>query len=561
MSVDALQSRRSSKSESILKSENSQNQPHSGSAVAPQHPPLQLPSPGLTPRRDSPFYHVSAADAQEDFDQHNDGSQQRSSGSEPISPTQKHHITQETEGEQDRYSERHTPPMEHDRERLSDSREAELWKLFEQFDTLSAKRIRLRQSRMALKFKREAELKLRVNFMRHLSILFANLDQPEAERLRGEYDDLQKATEDYLRMENNYRQEEDEMEEHEYLVSVSMEKFENPLDKRPAPVSQAHTGPSTPSMDDENPIRKLPRCVITYLSRIGDERILQERLAELESEWFFTVERQAQRRHFNMTLDEESEEFLSTFDEQWAKTSQDLNNVQMDVSSLHMLCLDKGYSGFDYEDLSALNTFQYIGEPILQPYMDPLNLPPLKQAVFLNDTESANEGDEDHSGQDWDTPMAPLRRLQSFHLQQSPSMPSKELINKWLLHNLRISPFSIWRLHRSSLWEPLRAQGWQDVDISFFILDAWFDDDAAQAPTPDNPSLDDEPTVVALAGGHGGRERLKSTSLPSSPRAPVRRLGLQRFRSLDFQPLPTSWFPIPTVRSSLAPGHGSFVAI
>ncbi|KAL4936718.1 hypothetical protein BDV06DRAFT_88605 [Aspergillus oleicola] len=514
----ALQSHRSSKTESMVKSESSQSQPRPGSAAAPQRPPLRRSSPGLLPRRDSAFTHISAAEVQDEYIQHEHGTQQ-SLGSDAVLPAQPSPGNSEADQEIGQGLERHTVSMNDDGQNSKVSREAELMSLYGKINDVTSQRVRARQSRMALKYKREDELELRVQFMRHLNSFFANIDHPEAERLLAEYERLQAATDEYLTMENIYNHEEDELEEQEYRLSLSVGSFSASSNMGSTPHFPSYSGPWSPDPDEDraSTIAELPRCVVTYLARIGDERMLQERLEELDSEWFITMDRKAQRNRVQMPLDEDSEEFLATFDEERAKIWKDLNNAQMDVISLRSICLDQHHSGFDYEDLCTLHPFRYVGQPTAELELDPLSLPPRQQSVFLDDTKSTDD-DSEPPELDWDTPIpSPRRRLHFFHLlNTTPSIRSNEFINKWMLHQLRVSILGIWHLHRSPLWQPLRQQGWQDHDISHFILEAWFHDDAARAPLIHDPSLDEYDTAAGHADGQETRERLRSTSLPSS---------------------------------------------
>ncbi|KAL4785425.1 hypothetical protein BJX76DRAFT_182168 [Aspergillus varians] len=521
MPMGALQHRRSGKTESTLNFGNPQGQPHSTSTIPPQH---------LCSDLGSAYGQINVSDAQEDPAQPIHGLQQQPSVPSPTGATQIGPYHQTSNDGRDSDIKKSTTPMEDEGKNSRNARETEILNLYEEFRRLSAKRVRVRQSRMALKYQREDEMELRVKFMRRLNSFFANLDHPSAEPLRMEYELLQVATEEYLRLENSYRQEEDQLEEQEYELSLSMEGFTGSTDRGPTPAVQNYTLPETAGMDEdeEASIRKTPPCATTYLTRVGDERILQERLAELESEWYIAIERQAQRHQLSIPLDEDSEEFLLTFDRQWANVWKELNNAQLDVNSLHMICLEQGYSGFDHEDLFSLNLYQYEATRELDP--DPLNLPAQEQSIFVAKANFTGEDNYDPPGPNWNNGKgSPMRQLQ----QGGSSMNSIEYINKWMLHQLRVSSVGIWRLQRSPFWQPLRDQGWHNHEISQAILDSWFSDEAALASSSYNPYLneddDDEDTII----GHGNRRRprgnLKApSSMPSSPRSSAPKLAMLR---------------------------------
>ncbi|KAL5001326.1 hypothetical protein BDV10DRAFT_182560 [Aspergillus recurvatus] len=542
MPLAALQNRRSSRTDSTLKPESQRGQSLSDPNAAPQHPPLPLPSPGLSLGLGGSYHHINSSDAQESSVQPTRGFEQHAFGPEspePSHPSPNNRAT--SEGYHD--LEKHTATIGEESGTSRNVRETELLKLYEEFNNLSAKRVRARQSRMALRYKREDELELRVRFMKRLNSFFADMDLPEAGSIMEEYQLLQVATEDYLRLEDSYRQEEDELEEQEYMLSVSIESFTGSPSNGAEPNNQSVPGTWSPVLDDEELVHGLPHCITAYLSRIGDERILQERLAELDSEWFFTIERQAQKLQYNLSMeDEDSKEFLETFDEERARIWKDLNNAQMDVVSLHAICLEEGHRGFDYEDLSALNLYhQYVDDTFWAPEIDPLRLPLNEQSVFPGESQVANLNPDDSMPfePNRNTPyQSPLRRFRfSQALQQTSSIRPNEFINKWMLHQLRISRMGIWRLQRSPLWQSLREQGLRDHDISRLILDKWYSDETALALSSGGSYLNnaddgDVDTVVGYANGRGrglDMKRASSQSLPSSPRASAPKLGPRRY--------------------------------
>ncbi|KAL4973453.1 hypothetical protein BDW66DRAFT_142136 [Aspergillus desertorum] len=533
--------RRSSRADSTLKPDSLRGQSYADPNAAPQHPPLPLPSPGLSLGIGGSYHHINNSDAQESPVQPTYGFEQHSFRPESLEPT---HLSPNNRAYSKEHQdmEKHAATIGKESEVRRQARETELLKLYEKFNDLCAKRVRARQSRMALRYKREDELELRVKFMKHLNSFFADMDLPEAGPIMQEYQLLQVATEDYLRLEDSYRQEEDELEEQEYMLSVSIESLTGSPTRGPGPNNQSVSGTWSPVSDDKKSVRELPHCMTAYLSRIGDERILQERLAELDSEWFFTIERQAQRLHHNLSMeDEDSKEFLETFDEERARIWKDLNNAQMDVVSLHAICLEEGHRGFDYEDLSALNLYhQYVDDTFWATETDPLRLPLDEHFFFSGEHQVANLNLDDSipsESQRDTTDQSPLRRFRfSQALQQTSTIRSNEFINRWMLHQLRISSMGIWRLKGSPLWQSLRAQGLRDRDISQFIIDKWFSDETTrEAPFNDSclnsADDDDADTVVGHANGRGGDlniKRASSQSLPSSPRASAPKLGPRR---------------------------------
>ncbi|KAL2856411.1 hypothetical protein BJY01DRAFT_178756 [Aspergillus pseudoustus] len=405
-------------------------------------------------------------------------------------------------------------PQEDSIAALSDS-------LVEQQKDVSAKRLKVRESRTALRHNRDEVSKLRSKFMARLDSVFARLDHADLELLQG-YEQLQKATQDHMRMESSYHQEEDQLEAEEYMLTLNMESF--------AALSGSGSSPNVPNRPRKaRPVghtarRELPRCIVSYLRRIADERMLQESLSELESEWFITLERQHEGYHF---LDEDSE-FLRTFEQQRNDIWKDLTNAQLDVNSLRIVCLDQGYTNFEYEDLSSLNLFQYDGEQILDMDQDPLKLAPEEQFHYVSITETPNQDPDFFLDLDPETlEVPPSEQIHFIHgPDHNKSHKSAEFVNKWMLHKLRISSMGIWHLQDLPIWDPLRRKGWDDYDISQYVLDRWFYDDTALASLSSTSSYyGDGETMIAQAAKR--KDRVKSRSLSPASR-PARRPSLRR---------------------------------
>lgn len=521
MYVEALQYRRNSKTDSALRLESQHGEPRPDSTG---------------------FLHISGSDAQGVLALPAYGSQQHSPDSEPIGPTlpdpKNRGIDEELGDEQ----EDHTAHTADHGDSLRNAQGAQIVNIYKRLDDFSALRVHARQSRMALSYKRDDEMKLRVELMKRLNAFFANLDHPEAEPIMQEYELLQAATEDYVKMENSYREEEDQLEEQEYLLTLSMDDFADSFNRGEIPKPQSYTRYSSPDTDkEEEPMNETPSCIITYLTSIAQERMLQEQLVELEAEWYMVNEKRAQRQRLNMPLDQESAEFLQIFGEEHNNTWKDLYNSQMDVNALRMICLEQGHRDFDYQDLSSLHSYHpYIGEHTWEPEPNPLKLPPQELTVFPEENGALSLGNNEYPELESDIPDITPRSQHQFNeaLQKRSSINSNEYMNRWMLHQLRISSVSIWSLIRSSFWTPLREQGWQDQDIGQAVLDTWFFDEAALAPSSYNAYLDDnddeEDTMVGHATGRKKDVVVRTQSLPSppsSPRTSAPKVGSMRPRS------------------------------
>ncbi|CEL04824.1 hypothetical protein ASPCAL05949 [Aspergillus calidoustus] len=398
-------------------------------------------------------------------------------------------------------------------------------RLIEQQKDVSAKRLQVRESRTALRHKRDEVSELRSEWMEQLNTFFARLDHVDEELLRG-FEQLQGATEEHMHMESSYHQEEDQLEEEEYMLTLSMESFAALSGSGSSPITPRHPRPLT-QRAGPNTRRELPRCIISYLKRIADERMLQESLSELESEWFITLERQDEKYH---PLEAEDSEFLRTFEKQRSDIWRDLTNAQMDVNSLRLVCIDQGYTNFDYEDLSSLNLFQYDGERILEPNRDPLKLGLEEEFLYISGNEAPDQDFDMALDLHLETSEVPPSEHIRFIPNPDHNRPHKsaEFVNKWMLHKLRISSMGIWHLQHLPIWGPLRKKGWEDHDISRYVLDRWYFDDAALAPLSSTSYYGGGETMIAPTTKR--KHRVKSRSLPPPSRSP-RKVPLQRYRT------------------------------
>jgi hypothetical protein len=352
-------------------------------------------------------------------------------------------------------------------------------RLIEQQKDASARRLQVRESRTALRHKRDKVSELQSKWMEQLNVFCARRNHDDEELIRC-FEQLREATVEHMNMESAYHQEEDQLKEEEYLLTLTMESFAALSSHRTSDIKPDRPGPLTQrARPHKRP--ELPRCIISYLKRIADERMLQESLSELESEWFNTLERQDEKYH---SLEDEDSEFLRTFEEQRSDLWKDLTNAQFDVNSLRLVCIEQGYTNFDYEDISSLNTFQYDGEYVLEPKRDPLKLGPEEEFLYGAGNVAPTQDLDISMGPDLKTSEVPPSVHNHFVLNkdENTSQKSAEFVDKWLLNNLRISSMAIRHLQHLSIWGPLRSKGWEDDDISRHVLDRWYFDGAVLAP-------------------------------------------------------------------------------
>ncbi|KAH8427296.1 uncharacterized protein LDX57_005010 [Aspergillus melleus] len=332
--------------------------------------------------------------------------------------------------------------------------------LIEEQQTVSAKRSQVRELRQALKYKREEESILRTALMKKLNALFAQQDLSKS--LVQDYEVLQLTTEAYVQLEYSYHDAEDELEQQEYRLGKSMKRFASLSYKSPMRTSLdsiKHTLEDA-SPDDSDGASSMattaqnhPQSMVDYLSRMGDVRLLHEHLMDLDSQWLAIMDKHKQRSPLHLPLDDESLEFLRTYDEERRKMWYELSHAQLDVNQLRSICEENGLLTDDRtESLGFL--YPLDSESSARLSDDPLKLSVDEGSSFFFEPQTA--------------------------AQLHPTM----FINKWLLHQLRSSSVEIHRLKSRPELQPLWDRGFDDTSISRWALREWFSDDAGLSSRP-----------------------------------------------------------------------------
>ncbi|GFF44618.1 hypothetical protein IFM46972_07590 [Aspergillus udagawae] len=368
----------------------------------------------------------------------------------------------------------HVPPLE---PRTASGR------LIEQLEDVSARRLRAREMRVALRYKREDEGNRRAALMKRLNSLLAQDHQ-----LVDLIEELQSATDSYLDLEQTYHRAEDELDRDEYALIQSLQRFAKSLRESPPGLSKVTSQAESSASDDgarssrDEPL-EYPPAVEDYLSRVGDARILQERLAELDSQWYTVVDKQRLRSSLNISLDEESLQFLRSYDRSRTQIRKELNETRLDIVRLRAICDEQGLRTEEY---TADIDFLY--------------------GMGLEEVASQMEDPLKTSALDDSSP---------FYESGSAKVSSAMFINKWLLHQLRHSSVEISRLKAAPELQQLSDEGWDDANISRLALTVWFSDDTVRNSPQTLSQADDYDYTVATERSKATRRRLqKSKSEP-----------------------------------------------
>ncbi|KAB8077236.1 hypothetical protein BDV29DRAFT_168629 [Aspergillus leporis] len=319
------------------------------------------------------------------------------------------------------------------------------------------KRSEVREIRTAMKYMREEEAELRAEFIKKLTSL---VGQDSVKSLLQDSDALRSATGKYTDLETEYHEAEDRLDRDEYTLINAMEDFARLSHNHPLPTPEETSlmeqdtlsyVESTTSLAPED-----PPDVKDYLSRVADLRIVQERLNSFYDDLRSIQYKQEERKRLEMPMDDESLEFLRTYEEEWREIKRELMGLQMVVEQLRAVCFEQDHLTDEY---IKGRDVEYEVYPAALEFPAPTYQPkdPLKVTT-----------EEDTS------PFVPIEE----------EVSQTRFINKWLLHRLRQSNFEIGQLKSLPEIQSLCDQGYDDRKVSQLSLREWFKDEAAMSPPP-----------------------------------------------------------------------------
>ncbi|GMG14997.1 unnamed protein product [Aspergillus oryzae] len=345
---------------------------------------------------------------------------------------------------------------------------------------VALKRSEVQELRTALRFKREEEADIRAEFIGHVTVAQGTLRNVQP--LLQNNEALLSATGIYSDMEAEYNRAESELERDEYMLIKAMEEF--------ARLSEDHPSPPTldePPLVDHDSLGDAisttssapedPPDVVDYVSRVAEVRMTQEHLIDLDREWLFYQEKKEERESMNIPMDDESIEFLRTYEEERREICDELFHLQLDMNQLRTVCFEKGHLTHEYIQGRDFVYELYPAATTNQPE-DPL------KASTEEDT----------------SPFDPIEEKVS----------QTKFVNKWILHRLRQSTVEIGHLKSLPEIKSLCDQGYDDRKISQLSLKQWFEDETAISPPPPSATSDtsvQEPGSVVrdtLSGSHSG---------------------------------------------------------
>ncbi|KAL1964449.1 hypothetical protein VTN77DRAFT_7007 [Rasamsonia byssochlamydoides] len=342
-------------------------------------------------------------------------------------------------------------------------------KVMKKQDEVTAKRARARELRVALRNKRDEEGHLRAELLKSLNFAIAMGLAGNAHSMLSIVERFQTSSDAYLALENDYHKLEDQLALDEYDLDKMEQRLSSLLDRfRSLPRSKirdqeglqssgADDGNNDSSSTSSSEYNKYPPLLFEYLSRVGDARILRERISNLECEQFEVSDKKESLSRLGLALDEESQTFLSSYEEQRSELQKELDDTEQDVARLKLDCEADGLLPRSLQDNATMQFYQTVKE----------GLPKKDDPLWSSELEDT----------------CPF-----FERDMTQKLGIPTFINKWLLHQLRHSSIEIIRLKTFLQLQELRNIDWDEASISGWVLKLWFKDDTTAITPPQTPS-------------------------------------------------------------------------
>lgn len=330
-------------------------------------------------------------------------------------------------------------------------------KLIEQRTAVLGVRIRVRESRHALRNNREDLVDRNAQFYQDLRNLAATSSGSELKALLSQYDNIQDFRDevqlkesDYNVLEDELNRKEWEMKEDETKLYQRLNKVERPfLDEQSDSFSERESGYVASSSSTVSAPSIVSPARRQWLSRIGDRDLILEQLHELRAERAQLVEEDRIREKFGLGLDEEARSFLNTFDVRHNSLQEDLAHIEAQISRFQ--------EGISEQADILYSSSQFDGE-IEATDQSPIESRP-DDPLFLGNEE----------GQE-----APPVFSNVTMDPQHGAVSTVSYINEWLLHILRRSSIEVRRFKTT---ETLRTLQLDPEHLARLVLEWWSKDE------------------------------------------------------------------------------------
>ncbi|PGH04324.1 hypothetical protein AJ79_07104 [Helicocarpus griseus UAMH5409] len=353
-------------------------------------------------------------------------------------------------------------------------------KVMPKLDRVSEERFEARCQRFELKDKREQLLDTGAELIQTLNGLFAEASPNLMKPLVDLFERYKQEQDAYLSLEDDFR----EFENHLILKEYQLEKIQEKLNKafhRTENPSEGDISTHTDDLDDTSSSsgasaalsedKTLHPLVAQYLSLLGEHSLVGEELFNMRSKYRALMAEKTARRDFESILDDESEAFLRDFKSLEKGLLDERDRID---ESAHRTKQECKYQGLLLPDGNGDNSSS-LEDLLLEPATEMRNNPYLEPKI----EEQSRVFTEPNSV-----------------LSHEP-LNIVEYINKWLLHQLRLSPFQMNRFRTATGFDM------EQVDEQKF-REWWFNDETAtQHMTPPRSIGNNEylkPPSVASSG-------------------------------------------------------------
>jgi hypothetical protein len=326
-------------------------------------------------------------------------------------------------------------------------------------------RVRLHESRNALRNRRETRVDRNARFYQELRNLAARSSNPGLNALLSQYEDIESFGDEMQLKESEYNILEDELNRKEWEMKEDETRLYQQIERLDHTLLSEENGSLEGDAVDVASASSTVSTTVTipplrkqWLSRMGDRDLLIEQLQELRAERAYFVEDERFRQKVGQGLSEEARSFLATFDSRHKSLQEDLTQVEADVSRLqeylsHQADVLYSSSQFDgeTEDMTELR-LDSRPETVGSEYVEPATKDPL----FLPNDEAY-----------------PVFSDVAIDPKEE-SMSAVSYINQWLLHRLRRSAIEV-RRYKSS--EKLRMLQLDRERLAQLVVEWWSKDE------------------------------------------------------------------------------------
>jgi hypothetical protein len=353
-------------------------------------------------------------------------------------------------------------------------------------------RVKAQEVRTSLRGEREAMSDVDARFLQQLRNVFARTPNAELLELLRLGEEVQESRDRFYPMEDDYNKLEDRLDLEEYELHEAESRLYDQLDSSrlssvkeedlvaidlesisQEPVTKAELETSRPESHEA--------AYTEYLSRVGDAHLVLEQLQDLRRERAHLVEEERVRARYGLRLDEDSINFLESFDSVHQRLQDQYAGIHDSLATMRQNL------GIDNPLSFATTQFADESSPAGTRVIQLLRVAP--PAIVVSDL-NGSAASSPHPAPADGTNEPPLPRTDSLLLKDddvSPMFPAGSdndrgpistvtYINEWLLSQLRRSSLEVWRFKLAKELEGLRLDESQLRDL---VIQWWSKDEKA----------------------------------------------------------------------------------